>query len=85
MMEFICADPEDQLWYVINGEGCKANQEDADLLCASLADGSTSLWTRRCFTGVLKDEFLPEWAKPKLAELQAQEQAATTIGGMNMI
>ena len=24
--------------------------------------------------GVLDDKFLPEWAKPKLAELHAQEQ-----------
>ena len=85
VMQFLCADPEGQLWYAISGEGCKANQEDADLLCASLADGSTSLWTRRCFSGVLKDEFLPEWAKPKLAELKAQEQTdAPTMGGMNM-
>ena len=37
------------------------------------------------FIGVLDDKFLPEWAKPKLAELQAQEQTdAPTMGGMNM-
>ena len=42
-------------------------------------------WNRSEFIGVLDDKFLPEWAKPKLAELQAQEQIdAPTMGGMNM-
>ena len=42
-------------------------------------------WNRSEFIGVLDDKFLTEWAKPKLAELQAQEQTDThTMGGMNM-
>ena len=31
----------------------------------------------------LDDKFLPEWAKPKLAELNAQEQTEA-LSGMNM-
>lgn len=54
-------------------------------LCHSLADGETARWNRENFVGVLDDKFLPEWAKSKLAELQAQEQTdAPTMGGMNM-
>ena len=55
--------------------------------CAApaLADGEMTRWNRSEFIGVLDDKFLPEWAKPKLAELQAQEQTdAPTMGGMNM-
>ena len=45
----------------------------------------TARWNREDFIGVLDDKFLPEWAKPKLAELNAQEQTnAPTMGGMNM-
>ena len=48
-------------------------------------DGETARWNREDFVGILKDEFLPEWAKPKLAELQAQEQTdAPTMGGMKI-
>ncbi|MCI6054397.1 hypothetical protein [Dysosmobacter sp.] len=49
------------------------------------SDGEMTRWNRSEFIGVLDDKFLPEWAKPKLAELQAQEQTdAPTMGGMNM-
>lgn len=55
------------------------------VFATSLADGETARWNREDFVGVLDDKFLPEWAKPKLAELQAQEQTdAPTMGGMNM-
>ena len=32
-------------------------------------------WNRTDFIGVLKEEFLPEWAKEKLMELKGQEQS----------
>lgn len=84
MMQFICADPKDQLWYAVSGEGCEAGQNDADLLCTNLSDGYTGLWTRRCFAGVLREELLPDWAQEKLAELTATQQENQSIGEMKL-
>jgi len=38
-------------------------------------------WNRTDFTGVLKEKFLPGWAKEKLDALQEQNAG---MGGMNM-
>ena len=37
-----------------------------------LGDGEQTRWNRTDFIGVLREEFLPDWAKEKLAELQAE-------------
>ena len=43
-------------------------------------------WNRTDFIGVLKEEFLPDWAEEKLMELKGQEQndVSPTMGGMTM-
>lgn len=74
-----------QLLYARSGFGCEPHSSGRAVFATSLMDGETARWNREDFVGILKDEFLPEWAKPKLAELQAQEQTdAPTMGGMNM-
>ena len=74
-----------QLLYARSGFGCAPHSSGRAVFATSLADGETARWNREDFVGVLDDKFLPEWAKPKLAELQAQEQTdAPTMGGMNM-
>ena len=74
-----------QLLFAQSGFGCKPHSSGRAVFATSLADGETARWNREDFVGVLDDKFLPEWAKPKLAELQAQEQTdAPTMGGMNM-
>ena len=74
-----------QLLYAQSGFGCKPHSSGRAVFATSLANGETARWNRGDFVGVLDDKFLPEWAKPKLAELQAQEQTdAPTMGGMNM-
>ena len=76
---------EYQLLYAKSGFGCKPHSSGRAVFATSLMDGETARWDREDFVGVLDDKFLPEWAKPKLAELQAQEQTdAPTMGGMNM-
>jgi hypothetical protein len=32
---------------------------------------------------VVKDEFLPDWAREKLEAIQAQRQSGPTMGGMS--
>lgn len=76
---------EYQLLYAQSGFGCKPHSSGRAVFATSLMDGETARWNRENFVGVLDDKFLPEWAKSKLAELQAQEQTdAPTMGGMNM-
>ena len=51
-----------------------------------LGDGEMTRWNRTDFIGVLKEEFLPDWAKEKLMELKGQEQrdVSPMMGGMTM-
>ena len=42
--------------------------------CTCLGDGEMTRWNRADFMGVLKDQFLPDWAAEKLAELKGMEQ-----------
>ena len=74
-----------QLLYARSGFGCAPHSSGRAVFATCLSDGETARWNREDFIGVLHDKFLPEWAKPKLAELNAQEQTnAPTMGGMNM-
>lgn len=71
--------------YAHDGFGCSPHAIGRSVRCTCLSDGEMTRWNRSEFIGVLDDKFLPEWAKPKLAELQAQEQTdAPTMGSMNM-
>lgn len=80
-----CWSQADQLWYAHDGFGCRPHAIGRSVRCTCLSDGEMTRWNRSEFIGVLDDKFLPEWAKPKLAELQAQEQTdAPTMGSMNM-
>ena len=49
-----------------------------------LKDGEKAYYNRDDILGVLKEEFLPEWAAEKLDELEnpAEESAGMTMGGM---
>ena len=78
-----CWSQENQLWYAHDGFGCSPHTIGRSVRCTCLGDGEMTRWNRNEFIGVLDDKFLPEWAKPKLAELNAQEQTEA-LGGMNM-
>lgn len=76
---------ENQLWYARSGFGCEPHSSGRAVFATCLSDGETARWNREDFTGVLDEEYLPEWAREKLAELMTQEQAdAPTMGGMKM-
>ena len=78
-----CWSQENQLWYAHDGFGCSPHTIGRSVRCTCLGDGEMTHWNRNEFIGVLDDKFLPEWAKPKLAELSAQEQTEA-LGGMSM-
>ena len=51
-----------------------------------LGDGEKTRWNRSDFSGVLDEQYLPDWALEKLEELRAprQEQSAgPAMGGMS--
>ena len=67
--------PENQLWLAQSGFGCSPTARGRSILCTCLGDGEQTRWNRNDFIGVLKDEFLPDWAKESLKQYQRPEQA----------
>ena len=61
-----CWTPQDQLWLAHDGFGCSPTAIGRSIRCTCLGDGEETRWNRADFTGVLKDEFLPDWAAEKL-------------------
>ena len=77
--------PENQLWLAESGFGCSPTARGRSILCTCLGDGEQTRWNRNDFIGVLKDEFLPDWAKESLKQYQRAEQTEKQemqMGGM---
>lgn len=68
--------PQAQLWYAHDGFGCSPHAIGRSVRCTCLGDGEMTSWNRTDFIGVLREEFLPDWAEEKLEELRGQEQPA---------
>ena len=82
-----CWSPQNQLWYGQGGFGCSPTARGRAVYAACLGDGEKTRWNRTDFMGVLDEQYLPDWAMEKLAELRGpeQEQAdAPAQGGMEM-
>ena len=79
--------PENQLWLANGGFGCEPKASGRAIHATCLGDDETVYWNREDFTGVLDEQYLPEWAKEKLEALRASRQnqsAAPAVGGMEM-
>lgn len=75
--------PEDQLFYAADGFGCSPHARGRKVFGEFLKDGEKTQFNRQDFIGVLKEEYLPEWAQEKLAELQPSDESdSMTMGGM---
>ena len=73
------------LWYAHDGFGCGPHAIGRSIRCTCLGDGEHTRWNRTDFIGVLKEEFLPEWAKETLEQLTAQMQQKTPgMGNMSL-
>ena len=75
---------ENQLWYAHDGFGCSPHAIGRSVRCTCLGDGEMTRWNRDDFIGVLDEQFLPEWAQEKLAELTVPRQEKTTTGEMKL-
>ncbi|KAF5069984.1 hypothetical protein DSECCO2_227070 [anaerobic digester metagenome] len=71
--------PQDQLWYATGGFGCNPDSSGRAVYATCLGDGEKTRWNRENFTGILKEELLPDWAQEKLTELQSPSQTASDI------
>ena len=59
--------------YAHDGFGCHPHAIGRSIRCTCLGDGEETRWNRSDFTGILKDEYLPDWAVGKLRELTGQK------------
>lgn len=75
--------PDDQLFYATGGFGVHPNSRGRKVFGFFLKDEEETHYYREDILGVLKDEYLPEWAQEKIAELQAPNDSENiTMGGM---
>ncbi|MDE6589085.1 MAG: DUF3849 domain-containing protein [Oscillospiraceae bacterium] len=82
-----CWSPRNQLWYGETGFGCSPTSSGRAVFATCLGDGEKTRWDRTDFVGVLDEQYLPDWAMERLAELRgpAQEQMDDPAqGGMEM-
>jgi hypothetical protein len=82
-----CWSQQNQLWLATGGFGCRANSSGRAVFATCLGDGEEARFNRSDFVGVLKEEFLPGWAREKLMELQGQRPSdggTPGMGGMEM-
>ena len=68
-----CWSPQNQLWLAESGFGCSPTARGRSILCVCLGDGERTRWNRNEFVGILKDEFLPDWARENLKQYQTPE------------
>lgn len=68
--------PQNQLWYGQTGFGLSPTSSGRAVFATCLGDGEKVRWNRTDFIGVLDEQYLPDWAAERLAELRgtAQEQ-----------
>lgn len=74
--------PEDQLFLADGGFGCRPNSRGRKVFGKFLKDGEDTHFYREDFAGILKDEYLPDWAREKLNELQPPGESESP--GMTM-
>ena len=83
VMKESCWSPQNCLWEAHAGFGCSPTAVGRAVYATCLGDGEQARWDRGDFIGVLKDEFLPDWAREKLEELHAPKQEGPSMGGMS--
>lgn len=78
--------PHNQLWLATGGAGCTVGKLGRTVFATCLGDGDQARFDRSDFTGILDEQFLPDWAAEKLAELRGpqEQQPEQTSGGMEM-
>ena len=74
-----------QLFLAQSGFGCSPSASGQKVFGKFLKDGESTHFNRSDFLGVIKDEYVPEWAAEKLAEMRPPDECETEdmmMGGM---
>ena len=80
-----CWDPRNMLWLGEGGFGCSPHSSGRAVYATCLGDGEKTRWNRADFTGVLDEQYLPDWAVERLEELRSPQQeqnSGPTMGGI---
>ncbi|WP_061214677.1 hypothetical protein [Syntrophomonas wolfei] len=64
-----------QLVLAVSGFGTYANTRGRAVYTVNLYSGKESRWNREDILGVLKPEYMPDWAKDRLKQIQTERQA----------
>ncbi|WP_238456654.1 hypothetical protein [Desulfotruncus arcticus] len=64
-----------QLVLAVGGFGAHANARGRAVYTVNLYSGKESRWNREDILGVLKPEYMPGWAKERLKQILAEQQA----------
>ncbi|MDE7220351.1 MAG: DUF3849 domain-containing protein [Oscillospiraceae bacterium] len=78
-MEESCWDTHSQVWLAEGGFGCYPGTYGWALYATCLGSGEQARWDRSNFIGIMKEEYLPDWAREKLEEIQAPKQSGPTM------
>lgn len=74
--------PENQLWIATDGFGCSPTAIGRAVYATCLIDDDKCRWDRHQVLGVIKDEYLPEWARQKLEEMKSQDNTQENTQNM---
>jgi len=61
-----------QLVLVTGGFGAHANSRGRAVYTTNLYSGKESRWNREDILGVVRPEYMPDWAKERLAQIQSE-------------
>ena len=78
---------QNQFWLAESGFGLSPTSSGRAVFATCLGDGEKARWNRSDFMGPLDEQYLPDWAAEKLAELRNPGQEQTdgpSLGGMEM-
>lgn len=77
--------PEDQLFLAEGGFGCSPTARGRKVFGTFLKDGEETQFCRSDFIGVLKEDYLPDWAKEKLKIMDMEKtEESPSSDGMTM-
>ena len=80
-----CWSQQNQLWLALDGFGCTPTARGRSVRCICLGDGEQTRWNRSEFVGVLKDEFLPDWARENLRQYMQKQTETALVGRVSFV
>ena len=72
MFRTVYKSPDYQMFLASGGFGCSPTARGRRVYGQFIKDNEQTSFYRQDFLGVLKNEYLPDWAREKLAEIQSE-------------